>query len=113
MEAAAAAAVETNKAERGPRAVSLLICVAVPLLFWLSPLPIDAPAKHALAITLFMVVAWITEPVDHAITGLIGCFLFWALGIARFDVAFSGFANDTTWFLFGATLMGVMASKSG
>ena len=60
-----------------------------------------------------MVLAWITEEVDHAVTGLIGCFLFWALGVVRFDVAFSGFANDTPWFLFGATLMGVVASKSG
>src|SRR5579884_1837097 len=99
MDAAAAAAVETSKAEPAPRLAGLLICIAVPLLFWLLPLPIDAAAQHALAITLFMVLAWITEPVDHAITGLIGCFLFWVLGIARFDVAFSGFANDTTWFL--------------
>jgi hypothetical protein len=30
-----------------------------------------------------------------------------ALGIVHFDVAFSGFANDTAWFLFDATLMGV------
>jgi len=109
----AAAGVEKSKPERAPSRASLLVCVLIPGLFWLLPLPIDPAAQHALAITLFMVLAWIAEPVDHAITGLIGCFLFWVLGIARFDVAFSGFANDTTWFLFGATLMGVMASKSG
>src|SRR5262249_48197511 len=57
--------------------------------------------------------AWITEVVDHAVAGLIGCFLFWWLGVVRFDVAFSGFAKDTPWFLFGTTLMGVLASKSG
>jgi len=112
MDAATAAGVETSKSS-APRFASLLICLLVPLVFWFSPLPIDSTTKHALAVTLFMVLAWITEPVDHAITGLLGCFLFWVLGIARFDVAFSGFANDTTWFLFGATLMGVMASKSG
>ena len=39
--------------------------------------------------------------------------LIWSLGVARPDLAFSGFANGTTWFLFGATLMGAMASKSG
>jgi solute carrier family 13 (sodium-dependent dicarboxylate transporter), member 2/3/5 len=113
MDAGATAAVDTSRPEWARHLAGLAICVAVPLLFWLSPLPIDAAAKHALAITLFMVLAWISEPIDHAVTGLIGCFLFWALGIARFDIAFSGFANDTTWFLFGATLMGVMASKSG
>src|SRR5206468_12298000 len=50
---------------------------------------------------------------DHGLTGLIGCYLFWALGIVKFDVAFSGFADDTPWFLMGAILFGSMASKSG
>ena len=44
---------------------------------------------------------------------MIGCFLFWALGIAEFETAFAGFANDTPWFLFGAMLMGEAASRSG
>lgn len=113
MDAAIAAVVETSKPHGARSYASLLLCVLAPVLFWISPLPIDAGAKHALAITLFMVLAWITEPIDHAIAGLIGCFLFWALGVARPDVAFSGFASGTTWFLFGATLMGAMASKSG
>ena len=109
----AAAIVETIKVDGARRIVSCIICVLVPSIFWFAPLPIDPVAKHGLAIALFMVLAWITEVVDHAVTGLIGCFLFWALGVVRFDVAFSGFANDTPWFLFGATLMGVVASKSG
>src|SRR6201988_2824497 len=40
-------------------------------------------------------------------------FLFWALGVVRFPVAFSGFANDTAWFLFGALLIGSIATRSG
>jgi sodium-dependent dicarboxylate transporter 2/3/5 len=113
MDAAATIVVETSKPQGARRYASLLLCVLAPGLFWFLPLPIDAGAKHALAIALFMVLAWITEVIDHAIAGLIGCFLFWALGVARPDVAFSGFASGTTWFLFGATLMGAMASKSG
>ena len=109
----AAAIVQTIKVDGARRIVSCIICVLVPSIFWFAPLPIDPVAKHGLAIALFMVLAWITEVVDHAVAGLIGCFLFWALGVVRFDIAFSGFANDTPWFLFGATLMGVVASKSG
>src|SRR5438270_9703036 len=60
-----------------------------------------------------MVVAWITRAMDYALAGLVGCFLFWALGVVRFPVAFSGFANDTAWFLFGALLLGVIATRSG
>ncbi len=108
-----AAIVETSKTDGARQIVGRIVCVLVPLIFWFAPLPIDPVAKHGLAIALFMVLAWITEAIDHAVAGLVGCFLFWALGVVQFDVAFSGFTNDTAWFLFGATLMGVMASKSG
>src|SRR5262245_10828006 len=60
-----------------------------------------------------MVVAWMTQAIEFALAGFIGCFLFWALGVVRFPVAFSGFANDTPWFLFAALLLGRIAGKSG
>ena len=89
------------------------LCIAVPLIVWFAPLNIEAPAKHALAITAFMIIAWITEAIEYALAGLIGCYLYWALRVVAFNVAFSGFATDTPWFLFGALLFGAMASKSG
>ena len=89
------------------------LCLAVPLALWFLPLHLEPRAKHAIAISVFMILAWATEVMDHGLTGLIGCYLFWALGVARFDVAFSGFADDTPWFLMGAILFGTMASKSG
>jgi anion transporter len=87
--------------------------VLVPAAFWFLPLHLDPKAHHAMAISLFMILGWATEALDHGLTGLIGCYLFWALHIVTFDVAFSGFANDTPWFLMGAILFGSMASKSG
>src|SRR5215471_9572471 len=85
----------------------------VPLVFWFLPLHLEPKAQHAMAISLFMILGWATEVMDHGLTGLVGCYLFWALKIVTFDVAFSGFANDTPWFLMGAILFGSMASKSG
>ncbi len=90
-----------------------ILCVAVPVFVWFAPLNLDPTAKHALAIASFMIIAWITEALAHALTGLIGCFLFWALRVVKFDVAFGGFADETPWFLFGAILFGMMATKSG
>jgi len=89
------------------------LCVIVPLAIWFSPLDLTPQVKHAFAILAFMVIAWITEATEFALAGFIGCFLFWALGIVKFDVAFSGFADATAWFLFAAMLIGLMASKSG
>jgi solute carrier family 13 (sodium-dependent dicarboxylate transporter), member 2/3/5 len=97
----------------GKTAAARLLCLLVPLLVWFSPLAIEATTKHGLAVTSFMIVAWITEAMDYALAGLIGCYLYWALKIVPFEVAFTGFANDTAWFLFGAGLFGTMASKSG
>lgn len=87
--------------------------VLIPIVFWFLPLNLEPKAQLAIAITLFMILAWATEILDHGLTGLIGCYLFWALRVVSFDVAFSGFANDTPWFLMGAILFGTMASKSG
>lgn len=93
--------------------VSFAICVLVPLAFWFAPLGLAPQTQHGLAIICFMVLAWMTQAMEFAIAGFIGCFLFWALGVVKFPVAFSGFANDTPWFLFAALLIGRMASKSG
>ena len=93
--------------------IGQILCVLVPLLVWFAPLPIEPITKHGFAIVAFMVIAWITQAMDYALAGFVGCFLFWALGIVKFPVAFSGFANDTAWFLFGALLLGVVATRSG
>src|SRR5207245_2332977 len=89
------------------------VAVVVPVALWFAPLPLEPRAQHAIAVGSFMILAWITQALDHAITGLIGCFLFWALGVTDFGTAFHGFANTTPWFLYGALLFGAMASKSG
>src|SRR5437016_2202534 len=83
------------------------------LALWFTPIQIEPVAHQTLAVVAFMIVYWITERIDHGITAMIGCFLFWALHIADFETAFAGFANSSPWFLFGAMQMGEAASQSG
>ena len=90
-----------------------VLSIGLPIALWFAPLRLDLTEKHALAITIFMIVAWITEALPHAVTGIIGCYLFWVLKVVGFEAAFSGFADQTPWFLFGAGLIGMMATKSG
>jgi anion transporter len=94
-------------------AVARMLTVGVPILFWYAPLGMAPKIQHVIAVTLFMIVAWITHAMDHALAGLAGCFLFWALKLVTFGVAFGGFSEPTPWFLFGAMLFGMMASKTG
>jgi anion transporter len=107
--------VETTEHPGNPQValIGQILCVVLPIIIWFAPLDLEPQTKHAYAIVAFMVVAWMTQAMDFALAGFVGCFLFWALGIVRFPVAFSGFANDTTWFLFGALLIGAIATRSG
>src|SRR5206468_3985362 len=81
--------------------------------FALLPLGIAPQAHKALAVGLFMIAAWMTQVLDLGLSGILGCFLFWMLGIAKFETAFSGFADTSAWFLFGAVCFGLMVGKSG
>jgi DASS family divalent anion:Na+ symporter len=80
---------------------------------WLIPIGLEPVQQKALAVTAFMIVYWIAEPIDHGLTALIGIYLFWALEVAKFPVAFSGFVNSTTWFLFSSLLMAEAAARTG
>lgn len=90
-----------------------IAAVLIPVILWFAPLGLDPKIQHALAITVFMIICWISEALDASLTGVIGCYLFWALEVVPFNVAFGGFATNTPWFLFGAILFGSMATKSG
>lgn len=90
-----------------------ILAVVVPVILWFAPLSLEPRAQHALAIASAAIIAWTTHAFDLALTGLMACYLFWALGVVKFETAFTGFSNTTPWFLFGAILFGVMATKSG
>src|SRR5450759_5523350 len=93
--------------------IGLVLGPVLAIAIWVAPLSLDPKAKHAMAITALMVIYWALEPIDHGLTALLGCYLFWALGIVKFETAFAGFTDNTPWFLFGAMLMGEAASRSG
>src|SRR5437764_12106991 len=63
-----------------------ILCVVVPIILWFAPLNLDPTIKHTLAIASFMIIAWITEALGHALTGRRGCLLFWASLGPNFDV---------------------------
>src|SRR5579871_3027627 len=88
-------AVSHGHSASSPRAIAgRILSLLVPIALWFAPLKMDLTAKHAMAVSLFMIIAWITEVMPHAVTGLIGCYLFWVLGIAKFELAFSGLVDQ-------------------
>ena len=83
------------------------------LVIWWLPLGLEPRAQATVAVVAFMLVYWLMEPIEHGVTALIGCYLFWALQIVPFSVAFSGFVNTAPWFVFGALLMGEAVARTG
>src|SRR5262245_7033656 len=99
------AAIETHPPRRlvlSKQQLGLVAAGVLLVVLWFAPTHELPAAQHAIAIAAFMIVLWATEAIDHALAGIIGVFLFWALGVAEFERAFSGFSNETTWFLLGA-----------
>jgi sodium-dependent dicarboxylate transporter 2/3/5 len=90
-----------------------VLAPVVGIALWFLPTHDSPVAQHALALSAFTIVLWITEAVDHATAGFIGLTLFWATGTGRLNQIFSGFAGETPWFLLGALLIGTMAANSG
>src|SRR5437762_3119385 len=67
---------QTDAAHRRSAAVLALLAAGAAA-FWFLPLGIDSRAHHALAISVFMIAAWMIQVLDHGVTGIVGCFLFW------------------------------------
>ncbi len=103
----------TSRLAHHRKVASVFLTILIPLVVWFAPLGLDRNIQHVLAITAFMIVAWATEVLDHTLTGFIGCYLYWAFGLAKFGTAFGGFADDTPWFIFGGMLIGAMVTKTG
>src|SRR5205809_3007703 len=72
-------AAATASARRWPELAMFLLCTAVSLSVFLVPMEISAAAYKALAVTVWMILLWIFAPIDHAITGLAGCVLYWVI----------------------------------
>jgi solute carrier family 13 (sodium-dependent dicarboxylate transporter), member 2/3/5 len=110
---AAPAAAKTEASPGALRALFTAISVLVPIAIWFAPFGIEPAAQKAMAISAFMILAWITNIMEYGAAGLIGCLLFWAIGGNSIQTSFAGFVTDTPWFLFGAILLGAAANKTG
>ncbi len=91
--------------------IGAAVCAA--LAVWAATPFLPPQARGALSISALILGLWIGEPFPHAVTGVIGCYLFWAVARIPFSVAFSGFANTTPWFVLSAGLFGAMATRTG
>src|SRR5689334_10517577 len=98
---------------RAMKLVAAVLCIVLPLAIAVIPMGIEPRAQIALAITSFIIMCCVTQFIDYAVAGLIGCLLYWMTGIVGPQVAFGGFASDTTWFILAAILFGKIASRSG
>jgi di/tricarboxylate transporter len=93
--------------------VGFILGPLVGLAIWGLPLALTPTEHRAVSIVGVMLFYWVTETLELGVTALIGCLLFWLLGVASPAGAFSGFTSPATWFLFSALLLGQAAAQTG
>ena len=62
--------------------IGLLLGPVAGLVIWWLPLGLESVAHRAIAILGLMLIYWMTEALDHGLTALLGCLLFWLLHVA-------------------------------
>jgi len=93
--------------------IYMVMAVALGVCAYLGPFASGESPRRVLGITIFMLVMWVTEPISLAVTGLLGCWLFWAVARVPGATVFSGFTNDTPWFTLGGLLLGLVDQVTG
>jgi len=89
-----------------------VLAVLMGLLVVVLPLSIEFSEQRILAVVVFMLILFMSEAVPFSVAGLTGCVLFWCVCGLSFSNSFSGFSDNTPWFILGALMIGSMASKT-
>ena len=95
------------------RLIGGIAALVVGGLVFVAPMGVEGHGHVALAVASVAVVAWVLDVLPPAIIGLLGSFFYWALGTAKFEGAFGGFATEWPWFLYGLLLLTSAARLSG
>jgi anion transporter len=95
------------------RLAQIAACVGIPAIVLFAPWDIPMNTKAGLAISAFMIMAWMTEVMEYGAAGLVGLLLFWYFKVAEPETIFHGFVDAASWYYVGAVLLGTMATKSG
>lgn len=106
---------------RGPRPMTKMqiagffIGIIACLVVWFMPpfWGLEAAGQHFVAILALCIVWWFTNPIPPQFTALLLMALPWILGVTSASNSFGGFTSSTTWFIFGALLLGKMVSDAG
>lgn len=95
------------------RFLFILLAVALGAAVYFSPIVSSEVGRRAFAVTILMLVMWITEALPLSATALVGCLLFWVWANIPMPKSFSGFTSDTPWYVMGILLLGIMADTTG
>lgn len=95
--------------------VGLVLGIVLGAIVWFMPSfwGLEPAGQHYLAILVLCIVWWFTTPIQPQFTALLLMALPWILGVTDLGTAFSGWTMTTTWFIFGALLLGGMVTAVG
>ena len=113
MSSTAQATADVRGAQDTKAFACVLIGIAVAIITYFLPLGLNEVTRRVMAVSVFVLLMWMTEAIPLAVAGLLGCWAYWVLAGIPVTKVFSGFTNDSPWFILGAILLGLMADVTG
>ena len=95
--------------------IGLIIGPLAAIVIWFLPsvFSLSLQGQHFFAVFVCAIVFWVTLPIPAEFTALLMITIPWLLNDIPLDVAFSGWMNRTTWFMFGALIVGRVVTETG
>lgn len=99
--------------ERGRRTVGLVLAPIVLLLLLVVPMDIPSAQQTLAAVTLTVIVLWVTEALPIPVSGLLGVALVTILGVGTADEVLAPFGSGTVFTFIGAFIIAQAMLKHG
>ncbi|WP_434511857.1 SLC13 family permease [Desulfitobacterium sp. AusDCA] len=93
--------------------IALIGAILLGLVIWFISGGLSPQGRVALSLTLLAIVLWIFEVFPIEITAILLSTFYVVLGAANTVDAFSGYGNETVWFIFSALVFGMAIDQSG
>ncbi len=108
-------AADTTDLSHGAKTVGLWLGPAVFLIiyFFIAPAGMPASAISVMAITAWIAIWWVTEPIPLAATSLIPIILFPLMGILKLSQTTASYGQPIVFLYIGGFLIAIAIEKTG
>ena len=92
--------------------ITLALVLALGLLVFLLPLPLDTSGRIIVVLALAAAICWTLEPIPLALTALCLLLALPVSGVATFESAFAVFGRPAVWLVFSGMVISQLITET-